>query len=369
MHLCFYSDSQVYGGSEYYVSLLARNLTDRGYQVSVIMNSLPQMSEWGSSLRNGGINVVQDLVGIYALLTWLKSFRPDVFHINMPGPYCAAYGGVALLAKMAGIKAVITTEHVPSITGPKRLEILKRFFDNWTDSIITEASMNVKYLVETHGANPRKIHRIYHGVDIGRYCPLTGEGGYIRDRLGFGPDELLVALIGRLHPQKGHDYLIRAAATLRSRYPSCHYLFIGEGKQRNELELLVQRHSLQDRVTFLGFRSDIADLLQVIDVVVMPSRLEGLPFVLLEAMAAAVPVVASDLECLREVITDGFNGFLVPVGDVSSLASSLDHLLRDRKLRTAIGANARQTITERFNLEMMIDQTEQVYLEVLTQSH
>jgi glycosyltransferase involved in cell wall biosynthesis len=364
VHLYFYSDATLYGGAEHYLSLLAEGLQQRGHSVTVLIREHDSLDRWAEELRRKQVGVIRGVSG-YGLVRWLHKAQPDVMHINLPGPYNAGCGSIGALAKITGVPVVVTTEHLPGSVGSARFRLAKRFFGVWIDAIITETRANVRYLTELHGVKPHKIACIYHGIDARQYECKVGRRTNLRESLGLDPDDVVVALIGRLHPQKGHDYLLQAASRLKDSYPLCKYLFIGEGEWRSELESLVRKLSLQDKVVFLGFREDVPELLQTVDILAMPSRMEGLPFVLLEAMATGLPVVASDLECLREVISHGENGFLVPVGDSVALANAIEHVLQNKHLRKEIGRKARETVVQRFNLQTMLDETERLYRKLL----
>jgi glycosyltransferase involved in cell wall biosynthesis len=364
MRICLYSDAPLYGGAEHYLSLLAAGLQQRGHSVTVLIREHDSLDRWAEELRRKQVGVIRGVSG-YGLVRWLHKAQPDVMHINLPGPYNAGCGSIGALAKITGVPVVVTTEHLPGSVGSARFRLAKRFFGVWIDAIITETRTNVRYLTELHGVKPHKIACIYHGIDARQYECKVGRRTNSRKSLGLGPDDTVIALIGRLHPQKGHDYLLQAASRLKDSYPLCKYLFIGEGEWRRELESLVRQLSLQDKVIFLGFREDIPELLQTVDILAMPSRMEGLPFVLLEAMATGLPVVASDLECLREIISHGENGFLVPVGDSVALANLLKYLIENRYLWGKVGQKARETVMDKFSLTSMIDQTEGIYRDLL----
>lgn len=364
MRLCLFSDSECYGGAEYYITLVAEGLQRRGHSVTALISEHHSLDRWAETLRKKQVNVVRGLAG-YELIRWLRKAQPDILHVNLPGPYNAGCGSIAAIAKIAGVPVVVTTEHLPGIIGSVRFRWAKHFWGIWIDGVITETRANVGYLAKYHRIGPSKIFCIYHGIDTEGWNRREETRARTRESIGLGQDDVVIALIGRLHPQKGHDYLLYAASRLKDKYPFCKYLLVGDGEWRAELEYLVGKFSLQDKVHFLGFREDVPILLQIVDIVVIPSRMEGLPFVLLEAMAAGVPVVASGLECLKEVICHGENGFLIPVGDGVALAETLESLLRNRNSWAEIGQRARETVVQRFNLQTMLDRTEDLYRTLL----
>lgn len=366
LHICFLSDSRIYGGAEHHITLLARGFCGRGHKVTVIMRDEPALSGWEHSLHAIPVATFKEWTNPLGIARWLTEWHPNVLHIDLPCPYSAAFGLPALLAKWTGVSVVVTSEHLPEVVAPRRFRLAKQAFGRWIDAVVTESDANARSLIRLHGIAEDKIARVYFGVDAERFQrPAEKQVPGIRHSLGFSRDDVVVALLGRLNPQKGHIYLLQAAALLKNRYPACKYLFVGDGDQRIALETAARAYGLQDNVVFMGFRNDIPTILQAVDVLVMPSLMEGLPFVLLEAMATGLPVIAFDLACLREVISHGVNGFLVTPQDSEALAVQLDSLLQDRSLWPSIGQKARETVVQRFSLESMIDTTEQLYCTLL----
>jgi glycosyltransferase involved in cell wall biosynthesis len=170
----------------------------------------------------------------------------------------------------------------------------------------------------------------------------------------------IIGAIGRLAPQKGLQYLLRAAPEVLRDNPNALFVLVGDGPERQTLEAEAKCLGIQGSVCFLGVREDIPELLASLDVLAMPSLSEGLPMALLEAMASAKAVVASRVGAIPHVIQDRVNGIMLSPGDVSGLATALLDVLKYRELRMALGQEARETVESRFSAPSMA----KCYLEV-----
>jgi glycosyltransferase involved in cell wall biosynthesis len=165
--------------------------------------------------------------------------------------------------------------------------------------------------------------------------------------------------------QKGFKFLIKAISDIMEVAPDARFLFVGEGPLRADLENLAQKLNLYDRVIFTGFRSDIPDLLSTMDVLVVPSLLEGFPMITLEAMAMAKPIIASDIPGIKEEIKDGESGILVPPKDSKALATAILKILSSDEIAENIGLAARQSVEEKFSVDKMVMETERLYSSLL----
>jgi len=217
---------------------------------------------------------------------------------------------------------------------------------------------------------------IRNGVDLSRF-EAKGETGRLRREIGVPPDVPLVAVVARLHELKGLGDFLEAAARLAGRHDGARFLIVGgrlsvkngvatsDDTYARELALAARRLGLGDRVVFTGFRLDVADLLREVAVSVLPSLSEGLSNVLLESMAAGVPVVTTPVGGSPEAVVDGETGFLVPTRSPEALARAIDTLLTDLALAVRMGQAGRRRIEARFSLKGMTRATERLYVSLL----
>jgi glycosyltransferase involved in cell wall biosynthesis len=165
--------------------------------------------------------------------------------------------------------------------------------------------------------------------------------------------------------QKGFEYLIQAIPDIVRDVPEAKFLFVGDGLLRERLEALSEELRVRDNLIFTGFRSDIKEILSAIDILVIPSLLEGFPMITLEAMAMAKPIIATNIDGITEQITDGVNGILVPPKDPSALARAVIRVLNDKELARTMGLSAREKVEQEFSVEKMVAESEEVYLSLL----
>jgi glycosyltransferase involved in cell wall biosynthesis len=239
---------------------------------------------------------------------------------------------------------------------------------------VANASAVQRWLID-QGHPAEKITVIRNGVDVSRFEALPNEGRLHRE-LGLEGSVPIVAVVARLSPVKGIEDFVRAASAVAARFKAARFVLFGDrmppGEHRREPELLYaeRMHRLAcelgigDRVFFAGCRADVAELLPELTVSVLPSHTEGLPNAVLESMAVGVPVVATSVGGVPEVITHESTGLLVPQRDPGALASAISRVLQDRALAVSLAAEAKRAAKERFSVSRMVRETEELYARV-----
>jgi len=249
-----------------------------------------------------------------------------------------------------------------------RLSFRGRLFDRLAFSFAGAAfgcSQAVLRFYQQRMWYPRsKCHLVYNGVVTKRFEVLPPKE-QARKRLGLPQDAVVVTTVARLVPQKGHVYLIEAAKEVVSEFRNIRFLLVGEGGLRLELEQRVRNLNLAEHFLFLGQRTDVPEILAASDIFVLPSLWEGLPLVLVEAGLAGLPVVASRVDGIVEIVEDGRNGFLVPPGEPSALAGAIRVLAKDPYLREQMGNKGRAIAHERFAMERIARQVAGLYHQLL----
>jgi len=298
---------------------------------------------------------------VLRLAAWMRSRRVCVVHTHL---FTAdAYGRVA--ARLAGVRAIFSTVHsVINVWKTPAHRLIDRTLA-WGSYRVIACTEEVRQaLVERDRLPAKKVTTIANGIDLQRFLSASGAG--VREEFGVAPGKALLAIVGRLEAPKGHADLLGALAALRS--GGCAdfvCLFVGEGALRAELETEVTRRALQDAVVFAGLRRDVPRLLAACDLVLMPSRWEGLPIALLEAMACAKTVVATAVGGVPDVIDDGKNGVLVPPQDMSQFAARMRELLNEPTRRETLGARARFDVLRRFDVARTAAEYTALYREAL----
>ncbi len=246
---------------------------------------------------------------------------------------------------------------------------IDRWTERWVNKFTVLSEAMRRSLIERHKIPPENIVKIYNGIEIEEYNPDLKE---VKNKklegkraLGLKNDVPVIGAIGRLVWQKGFEYLIRAAPEVLKKCPEARFLIIGEGPLKIKLILTGEKLNVADRITFTGFRSDIKEILASIDVLAMPSLLEGLPMVLLEGMAMAKPVVATRIDGITEVLENSKTGLLVPAKNSHALAEAIVGILDDNEKANFFAQNARKTVKEKFSVKKMVEQIELAYEKLL----
>lgn len=238
---------------------------------------------------------------------------------------------------------------------------LDRLLLPWYERVIG-VSADLCQFARRCGVPPRKVLFLENGIDASAYARRrsTREA---RAAVGLPPAGVLVGAIGRLSPEKGFDVLIRAAHSLGG---DVRLVIVGDGPERPSLERLIADLGLGDRVTLAGWRTDVRAYFEALDVFALSSRREGLPNVLLEAMAVGVPVVATSVNGVPAVVTDGVNGRLVPADDVSALAAALRDVMSNPAAAAGFVADGRRTVEGRYSFAARMKKLATLYDELLS---
>ena len=219
------------------------------------------------------------------------------------------------------------------------------------------------FSVRRGGLSPEKMVVIPNGVDLSRYPAREPASAAA---FGIPRGRRIVTFIGRLEPQKGVSWLIEAAATWLPSMPDCDLLLVGDGPLRARLAARCQAAGIADRVHFAGWRPDVPEILAASDLLVLPSAWEGMPNVVLEAMATGLPVVATDVEGVREALAPFGHEQIVPYGDTQAFAEAVVKIMIDRPFAAAIGAENRRLAEQKFAISRMIDSYAQLWESLAT---
>lgn len=270
-------------------------------------------------------------------------------------------------AKLSKVPLVISTIAMP-VEGfnvnwmKKTIYIaLDRFTEKFVHKFIVVSEVLRERLIKIHKIAPEKIIVIPNGVEIEEYNPDRIDSFKIRNELNLDNNTCIIGTIGRLVWQKGLEYFIESAKFVLEVFSNAKFLIVGEGELKNKLENLTKQLKLNNNILFLGFRKDISEILGNLDIFVLPSIREGMPIITLEAMAMAKPIVASNIEGVREQIINDKTGVLVPAKNPKALAEAIISLIKDKEKAKNIGNNAREIVKEKFIVEKMVKEHEKLY--------
>jgi glycosyltransferase involved in cell wall biosynthesis len=350
--------SLVAGGAEMYALTIASQLDARRYRS--ILCAVDQGGALEGEIERLGIPyfILHRRPGLQWSLIWqlyrlfcrLKVDVVQTHHFNQL--FYSALG-----ARLAGAR-LIHTEHSVEVYKRRRLRIALRYLARLCDQVIAIGNDGARALREEVGIPARKLTVIRAGVEPDRF---NGSKSEARGALELEEADRVVTIMARLFPEKNHRLLLAAFAEVMRHVERARLLIVGEGIERDNIQAEVERLGLGKHVQMLGVRRDVARILAASDVCTLSSDREGLPIAVLEAMAAGKPVVATAVGDLPLVVQDQTTGRLVPPQDQAALASALIELLNDPHRAAAMGANARQLVTQHYNLRAMIDQYTALY--------
>jgi sugar transferase (PEP-CTERM/EpsH1 system associated) len=292
---------------------------------------------------------------IWALAKLMRREEPDVLHTHGWGTLVEG----VIAARLARVPVVVHGEHGTMETRPRNLW-LQRVIWKRLDAVLSVSSRLTATLAATIGFPEQRITTIRNGVDTRRFTPARRQEA--RRALGVSDRELVIGTVGRLLPVKDQRTFIAALGHLKARDLPFRAFIAGDGPLRDELEAVSRELALTEQLTFLGQRADVEALLPGFDVFVLSSESEGLSNVILEAMAAGVPVVATDVGGASELIADDSTGILVPAKNPAVMGDALADLAQHPSRRTDMAARSRERAEREFSLDRMIGDYERFYV-------
>jgi glycosyltransferase involved in cell wall biosynthesis len=366
-----------FGGDSVLICELGRAARKQGFEVDVLASD-PRFRQMivDSGLGLVELDVIrreirplQDARALAALTRFLSRSSYTIVHTHTSKPGILG----RLAARRTGVPAIIHTPHLFPFheeSGPVPAAAYvrcERLAARWCDRIVTVSDFHRDWALRLGIGRPGQVISIPNGVPAERAIP-RGSREELRRALG-SEDGFMILASGRLAPQKGVEYLVRAAPRIRDEVPGARIVIAGDGPLEQRLSRLAVELGVEETVRFLGFRSDVAELLGACDLVVLPSLWEGLSISLLEAMAAAKPIVTTALGSNREVTDDGRAARLVPAKDVDGLAAAVMALAGSPSEREELGRTAQQIQRERYTIRRMLDAYLVEYERLLRQAH
>jgi glycosyltransferase involved in cell wall biosynthesis len=265
----------------------------------------------------------------------------------------------SLVAKLAGVPLVATVHGKSYYSEQCKRRLAYRAVSRVATMVAVSEDLK-RFITGTVGVPAGRIKVIYNGQEILPQIRQE-EKARLRGEFGLGENESVVGVVGSLYPVKGHEYLLAAVPQVLKTHPRTKFLIVGRGDLDAPLKEEVKRAGLEKQVRFLGFREDVAALLSLMDIFVLPSLSEGLSIALLEAMAAGIPVVATNVGGNPELVVDGETGYSVPPRDADALAAKLRLLLGDKCLAKKLGENGQKRVQQKFSLQAMADNYQELY--------
>ncbi|OHA83963.1 MAG: hypothetical protein A2937_00455 [Candidatus Yonathbacteria bacterium RIFCSPLOWO2_01_FULL_47_33b] len=356
-----------FGGAQHYVYDLARELPRAEFEAVVACGGAGVLVEKLTEARvrtilvpslARDISILRDVVSFFALWKLFIIERPYVVHLNS----AKASGLGALAARLAFVPRIVFTAHGWAFNEDRSLlsrMTIKLF--SWLTVILTHKTIAVSEAVKNDTQKwpfiAGKVTTIHNGTE--GVARLSREDA--RQALSLPLDSFVVGTIAELHPNKGLTFGIEAVANLSEKHPNIYYIILGDGEEKGRLDALVEAQGLHGRVLLSGFVKDASRYLKAFDCFVLPSVKEGLPYVILEAGLAELPVVATSTGGIPEIIEDKKTGLLVPARNIDALAKNLDDLIASPTLSTSLATALHKKVRDNFSLNGMIERTIKIY--------
>ena len=305
-----------------------------------------------------------DLRLLFRLRGALREMGPDIVHSHLI--HADFYGYLA--AKTLGARRVVSSRHNDDqFRHRPRWRRLNRWLWRRIDRGIAISEAIKRFTIAVEGAPADKVSVVHYGLDYSWLSDTDIDQARqeLRAALNLDENALILGMVCRLVEQKGVPYALEAQRRIRADFPGAHLVIAGDGEKAADLRRLASALGIADRVHWLGWRADSAELMAAFDVLLAPSLWEGFGLVLLEAMSRRVPVIASRVSAIPEVVLDGETGILIEPRDVDALSKAIARLLSDRALRKYMGLLGAARVEERFSVQRMVDGAIAVYEQVL----
>jgi len=333
--------------SDYYEHIVC-SIMDR-------MQMASQFREAGIKIRSLGLSRKTDISVAIRLRVLLKELRPDVLHTYL------LHGNILgrLVGRLVGVPVIIGSER--TIGQARRWgRLATRLTNSLTDAVEVNSEIGGRAIERDLGVPSEKIELVRSGLDLSAFAAASRRDE-LRSEFGIAADQHLIVFMGRLRRVKGGKFGIRAFASAFDLSPSIRMVVAGEGEQREFLTSLALKLGVAEQVKFLGVRNDVPDLLAAADSVLMPSLTEGFPRTAIEAMAAAKPVIATNVGGTPEAVIDGETGILVAPQDVEALAKAIVTLASDSDLQVRLGKAGRDRAVKNYSVEKYVSRLDEMY--------
>ncbi len=368
--IIYLTTSCLIGGAEQVILTLVRDLNHNLFNIEVCTLSPKgalhdELDKLKVKNYNLGLkNWLYIPIAVYRLYKLLKKEKYDIlnswlFHASVMGVF---------ISKVVKISHIIESRQHSDLMYKYNLKIrqsLEMMTANSVDGVIAVSNAAKEVLINNEKVDQNKITVIYNGINIKKFKYNVEQREQMRKAVNI-EDKTVLSFTALLRPAKGHQYLLEAISEIKNQYPNIVLLLIGDGELMNELKLIVNRMHIEQFIRFLGYRTDIPALLSATDIYVHSSVEEGFGIAIIEAMAAGLPVVATNVGGIPEIITNNKNGILIPPENPQALADAISDLIEHTEKRKILGEKGKQHVEATFTDDMMIKKYMEVYVKIVS---
>lgn len=364
------------GGTAIHTILVTEGMRDSAYQVHLVCGR--EDTDEGNMMAYAAahgveplvipelgrsIHLWKDLIALWKIYRLIRRVRPSI--VDTHAAKAGTLGRIA--ARLAGVPVVVHTFHGHVLreyfgrTVSWAFTQVERCLARWTDLVIMVSRQGREELISLRVVPPERIEYVPLGLDLQQLQSGIGDGPGIRGEWGVPSGGYLVGIVARLVPIKGHKDFINAAAIVAEKRRDVWFAVVGDGKLRRELETMVRDRNLQGRVIFTGFRNDLENVFDAFDVLALTSYNEGLPVTIIEAMTAGIPVVATEVGGVAELVEEEVTGFLVAPRDVEAIADRILYLLDHPDVAWRMGEEGKRRAVRRFTKDRLVRDMLRIY--------
>ncbi len=361
-HWVFANSIQMFAGGEIWMLTAMRGLRQRGHTISLICRPGTELAR---RARAEGFPVFNlqfrgdfDPISIFRAAAILKKIRPDGLLTNMDKELRV----VGTAARLVGVRVILPRRG--SDFPLKNHTVYRWSYKKLASGVLANSEATKRTLLKNAPwLSPNSVKVIYNGIDPAPYVRPPQRN--LRQEFGFAPEDFVVGFVGQLDERKGVFDLLKAFRQLSAKIPHLRLLLCGSGNLREKIVRFLRENHLLKKGVLTGFRDDIPEIMKMIDVLVLPSLWEGFGIVVIEAMAAAKPVVVTRASNLPEIVTDGVEGFWVEPRSPRQIAEALARLAREPALGKKMGEAGRRRVFRQFTLQHMVSALEAYFWELL----
>ena len=364
--------AQAPGGVACYIEMLLRHIDNNKYENILICSQDYDVDVFKPLVKH--IDVVEmdrkitgrDMAVVWKLFKLLWYYRPDIVYCHS-----SKAGAVGRMAALFAPGKVIYNAHgwAFNMKVHKRVRWFYRFVETRLTSfckrVICISNFEGESALKYHVVNKKKLRVIFNGVEIDEIRKNINNTRVTREQFGIPEGVPIIGMVGRISEQKAPDTFIRMAEKISLKLPNAHFIIVGDGENRDNIERMISNRNLQNIVHITGWLSNPNDYLALFDVGVLLSRWEGFGLVICEYMAAGIPLVSTKTDAIPDLVEDGVNGLLVDIDDDHNAADAVLRILNDETLRSKLIENGTRVVEEKFSIERVAKEHEALFEEIL----
>lgn len=375
-NIVYMIDGLGWGGAERLMIPILSNIDRQRFNARVCVLQEKDNNPVANELREIGITVdmlpvryLRDLSAIPRIIRYLREVEVDLLHAQLE--FSTILGGIA--SKHLDIPSVVTLHSIVAHKEGLKSKFHSMFEDfilrNFVDRVISVSEETQRFYLKAAKLSDKKSCVIYNGIDINKYSADLPDSLHVLREFDIPPNAIILTTVAVLRKLKGIQYMIQAMPAILSVNPQVYYLVVGGGEYFEVLQEEVKKYHVEKNVRFVGIRKDIPSILAASDLFILPTLTEALPTVLAEAMAAGLPIVASYVGGVPEMVHDNINGKLVAPADPKMLEAACLALLKDTESLHQMGKAGRKIVEEKFNIKTQVQHLQNLYVQLISKNN